>query len=82
MTNHFPSDTYLVHHHYCEKVAYRGKKQSVKVMLHVVADGLAEDIQNNLSDHEEENAECNITKRPSILESVCDEDDLHHDIDK
>lgn len=67
MTNYFLSDTYLVHHHYCEEVAYRGKKQSVKVMLHVVADGLAEDIQNNLSDHEEENPKCNITKRPSIL---------------
>lgn len=51
-------------------------------MLHILTDPLAEDVEGDLANDEEEDAKCNITQRPPVLERVDDEDDLHDDVDK
>lgn len=51
-------------------------------MLHIVADSVTEDVQNDLSDHKEEDAKRNVSQRPSILKSVGDKDHLHDHVDE
>lgn len=60
-------NAYLINHHHSEKITYRGKEKSIEIVLHVVADGIAEDVQNDLSDYKEEDAKGNVSQRPSIL---------------
>ena len=49
-------------------------------MFHIVADGVAEDIENDLTNDEEEYAKRDVPKRPSILERIGDENYLHDDV--
>lgn len=75
-------NAYLINHHHSEKITYRGKEKPIEIVLHVVADGIAEDVQNDLSDYKEEDAKGNVSQRPSILQSVGDKDHLHDHIDE
>ena len=49
-------------------------------MLHVTADGITKDIDNDLANNEEEYPKRNVTQRPTILQGVRNEDDLHHHV--
>lgn len=75
-------DDYLVHHHHRKEVADSGKKKAVQVVRHVVANRVAEDVKNDLADDEEEHPKGDVTQRPSVLQRVGDEDDLHNDVDE
>ena len=74
--------TNLVDHHDCEQVADGSEEQAVKVVLNAVADGVAKDIQDDLSNHEKENAKNNVAHWPAVLERAENEDDLADKIDK
>lgn len=74
--------THLVNHHDCEQVADSGKQQSVHVVLHTLTDAVGKDIENDLADDKEEDAKKNVSKRPPLLQSSHDQQDLHHNIDK
>lgn len=71
---------YLVHHHHGQKIANRGEEQPVQIMFDIVADGVAEDVENDLTNDEEKNAKRDVPQRPSILERIGDENDLHDDV--
>jgi hypothetical protein len=45
-------------------------------MLYVVANGVAEDVENHLANYEEEDAERNVAQRPAVLERANNQDDL------
>ncbi len=49
-------------------------------MLDVVADAVAEDVENHLPDDEDEDAKGNVSQGPSILKSVDNKDNLHDHI--
>jgi hypothetical protein len=66
----------LVYHHDCEKIADGGEKETIEVVLHLVADGVTKDVQDNLADDEEEDAKGNVTNRPAVFQRTHDEDDL------
>jgi hypothetical protein len=78
----FSGATNLVHHHDCEKIADSREKEAVKIMLHAVADGVAEDVKNDLTNHEEEDAKRDVAQWPAILERAHNKDDLAGDVDK
>ena len=48
---------YLVDHHDCKQVANGCEEEAVEEMLYVVANSFAEDVQDNLTNDEEEYAE-------------------------
>ena len=72
----------LVDHHYAEQVRDGGEKDSVEIVLNAVADFGAEDIQQDLTDDEEENTKGDVSEGPSFLQCADDQEDLHNDVDK
>ena len=75
-----PLRSHLIHHHHRQEIADGGEEESVQVVFNMIADCVAEDVENDLSDDEEEKAKGDVPQRPSILERVGDEDDLHDDV--
>ena len=51
-------------------------------MLYSLTDRCTENVENNLTDNEEQGAKDQISQRPSILQSVDYQQDLHAEIDK
>ena len=49
-------ETYLVHHHDREQVANRREEEGVEVVTGVLANSGTQSIQQNLPNHQEENA--------------------------
>ena len=76
------SSAYFVDHHDGKQVADRCKKQSIQVVADPIAEGVTEDVQNDLSDDEEEHPKCDITQGPPVLKSIRHQDDLHDHINK
>ena len=72
---------YLVDHHDCEEVAHSGKYKAVHIVGNTLTYCLAEGVDENLANNEEEDAKGNVTQRPSVLESSHNEQDLHDDVD-
>ncbi len=58
--------TYLVHHHNGQQITDGSKEQPVQIMLHILTDLLAESVEDDLTDHEEEDPKRDITQRPAI----------------
>ena len=59
--------TYFVNHHDSEEITNCSKEEPVEVMLHSTTDVIAEDVENYLAHHEEEDPERDVSKRPSVL---------------
>lgn len=74
-------ESYLVDHHDCKEVADSGEDETIHVMGNAFADGLAESVDKYLAYDEEENAEGDVTQRPSVLKCSGDEQNLHDDVD-
>lgn len=72
----------FVDHHDSEEITDGREEESIQVVLCSVADGAAENIENNLAHDEEENAKADVPERPSILQGCCDKDHLGDDIDR
>jgi hypothetical protein len=62
--------TNLVDHHDSQKITDCSKEKSVKVVLDGLANSVTEDIENNLSNDEEECTESEISQWPAILQSI------------
>lgn len=45
-------------------------------MLDIVANGIAEDVENDLADDEEKNTKANVAQWPAVLEGAHNENDL------
>jgi hypothetical protein len=73
--------TNLVDHHDCQKIANSCKEKAVKVVLYDIADSVGKDVEDNLSNDEEECAKSNISKGPAILQGPRHKNDLHDNID-
>lgn len=73
---YFSGATNLVNHHDCEKIADGRKEEAIKIVLDIVADGVAEDVEDNLANNEEEDAKANVAQWPAVLECANNEDDL------
>lgn len=73
---------YLVHHHDRKQIADGSEKEAVQIMLHAVANALAEDVQQYLTNHKEKDPGRNVTQRPAVLQCIGHENDLHHHIDE
>ena len=72
---------YLVDHHDCKEVADSGKYETIHVVGDALTDSLAECVDKDLTDDEEEDAKGNVTQWPSILKSSHNEQDLHDGVD-
>lgn len=70
MLGRIGSKAYLVDHHDGKQVAECGKEKSVKVVLNVIANGVAEPVQDDLSADENQHTEADVTQRPAVLEGV------------
>jgi hypothetical protein len=77
----FLSESYLVDHHHGKQVAESCEEQTIQIVLHVVANGVAERVQQDLSDDEDQQTKQDVSKRPAIIQCVGDKQQLHHDID-
>ena len=73
----FIGHPYLVDHHNGKEIADCREEETVKVMLCIVANAVAKDVEDHLANDEEENTKGNVAERPSILKGVCHQDDLH-----
>lgn len=51
-------------------------------MLYIVANRVGKEVEDHLTDDEEEDAKDDVTQRPTILKCGGDEKDLHDDVDK
>lgn len=74
--------TYLVNHHDGQQIADGSKEQAVQIMLHILADLLAESVEHDLTDDEKANPKRDIAQRPAILQGVRNENHLHDDVDE
>lgn len=72
---------YLVNHHDSKKVAHGGKEQTVHVVLDALTNVRVEDVEDKLTNDEEEDAKGNVPQRPPVLQSTHDKQDLHDQID-
>lgn len=72
--------SYLVDHHNCKKVTNGSKNETIHVVSDSFADGLAECINEDLTNNEEEDAKGNVAQGPSVLECSNNEQDLHDNI--
>ncbi len=73
---------YLINHHDGQQIAYRSEEQPVKVMRDGFAKHVTEDVEDHLANNEEKNPEGDISKRPSILQCIRDQYDLHDQVDE
>lgn len=73
--------THLVDHHDRQQVTDCSKEQSVHVMLHILADGIAERIQKHLSHGEDQYSKRYMSQRPAIVERAHDQEKLHGEVD-
>jgi hypothetical protein len=74
--------TNLVDHHDCKQVADRRKEQPIEVVLGAIADNVAKDVQDDLSNHKEEHAEDDVAQRPAVLQRTHDKDNLADEVDE
>jgi hypothetical protein len=74
--------TYLVDHHDGQEIAESSKEKSIQVMLDVVADDIAELVQEDLSDDEDQHAEGDMAERPAVIQCVRDQEELHGQINR
>lgn len=74
--------SYLVDHHYSQKVTDGSKEKTVQVVLDTLADGVAEDIQDHLSNHEEEYTKGDVAQRPAVLKCPYDQQNLAAKVDE
>lgn len=51
-------------------------------MFNVIANGIAENVEDHLTNDEEEDAKAYVVKRPSILKCIHNKNDLHDGVDK
>ena len=72
----------LVDHHDRQEVADGCEEESVHVVLDPLADSLTEQVHNDLTDDEEEDAKRNVSEWPSLLQCTRDQKDLHNDVDE
>ena len=72
---------YLVYHHHRQKIADGCNEQTVQVVVDTRANRVAKDIEYHLPHNKEEDTKSNISKRPSILQRIDHQDDLHDCID-
>jgi hypothetical protein len=72
---------YLVDHHDCKKVADGCKYETVHIVSDSLTDSLAECVNDDLADNEEEDAKGNMSQWPSILKGSHNEQDLHDGVD-
>ena len=47
-----------------------------------LADFVSNGVEDHLTDDEDEDAKGDVDEWPAVLEGICDEDDLHDDVDK
>ena len=47
-----------------------------------LANFVSDGVEYHLTDDEDEDAKGDVDEWPAVLEGVCDEDDLHDDVDK
>jgi len=74
-------ETYLVNHHDGEQIADGREEETVQVVLHLVADGVGEGVEDDLADNQETGCQGNIAQWPAVLQRVENEDKLHDDVD-
>ena len=74
--------TCLVDHHDCEQVANSGEEEAIDVVLYLVADGVAEDVEDDLTNDEEEDAKRDITEWPAVFEGSNNQNDLADSVDE
>lgn len=74
--------TYLVDHHNRKEVEQGREEKSIHVMLHIVADGFGEGVQQNLADDESCNAKADVPHGPTLLQSAENQHDLHDNVDE
>lgn len=75
-------NTYLVHHHDTKEIANGREEESIQIVLDLVADGLAEDVETNLTNDEKEDAENDISKGPAVFKGPHDKKNLAAHIDE
>ena len=51
-------------------------------MRYGIANSITEHVEDDLANDEEENPKGDVSKRPAILECVCDKYDLHGQVDQ
>jgi hypothetical protein len=68
---------YLVDHHNSQEVAESSEEQAIQVMLDIVANDIAELVQENLTNNEDQHTEGDMPKWPAVIQSVGNEKQLH-----
>lgn len=71
----------LVDHHHSQEITNGGEEEAVEVVFDLGAYFGGEGVEGNLSDDDEEDADCNVTEGPSVFEGVEDEGDLEDYVD-
>lgn len=71
----------LVDHHDSKQIAECGEEEAVHVVLHALTHGVAETIENNLTDDQGDDTKNDMSERPALLQGHGDQEDLHADID-
>lgn len=74
--------SYLVDHHDGQQIADCREEEAIEVVADPFTDSIAEDIQNHLSNNEEENTKGNITQRPTVFERPNNQQDLTAEVDE
>lgn len=66
------SESYLVDHHHGKQIAESCEEKTIQIVLHVVADGVTERVEQGLSDNEDQQTKGNVSQRPAIIQGVGD----------
>lgn len=51
-------------------------------MADCLANAVCEGVEDDLADHEKEDAEDDVSNWPAVLEGICDKQDLHNQVDE
>ena len=67
---------YLIHHHDGKKIEDRRQKETIQVMGSSLTNLISKDVKYHLPNGKKEGSECNVTKGPSILKGVNNQENL------
>lgn len=74
--------TNLVDHHDRKQVTDCRKEQAVEVVLNTITDGVTKDVQDDLSNNEEEDAKDDVAHGPAVFKRAKNEDNLADEVDE
>lgn len=72
----------LVDHHDGEQVTERSEEETIKIVLYVVTDCIAESVQKHLSADKDNNPKSDVPQRPAVFERIHYQEELHNEIDR